>query len=160
MLAACINKSDTDTMMVESDDVVAETQHQEQTKEEVMQEQHQSEIDRLKRRIKTMKADSTVELIPVSSQAVMSEILGEEGDESDLLGNDSDQEDFEKYCSPNEFAVGPNPRGGSACGCCHRVCCSCFKRVGNMTIIRESTDKQGKRQLDCVLGPCWPFLFW
>lgn len=128
-----------------------------QSKEEVIEEEHKKEIDRLKRRIKSMKVTGDgVELGPVSQSAVNCEISGDTNGHD----NNSDQEDdFETYCSPHEFAVGPKPRT-STCGPCQKACCSCFNRVGNMTIIRESIDRDGKRQLDCVLGPCWPFLFW
>ena len=28
-----------------------------------------------------------------------------------------------------------------------------------MIVLHESIDSQGKRQLNCLLGPCWPFMF-
>ena len=75
---------------------------------------------------------------------------GGSGDDTSHLSNTSETE--------FAFAVGPKPRDGSTCGPVHDVCCPTCPRVGNMIIIHETKDRNGRRQLNCVFGPCWPFM--
>lgn len=119
------------------------------TKEDVLREQREEEISKLKQRIQEKKE---LEMGPVALDEICTEICGEE-DDTKLIG----ESDKEEYCSPIEYAVGPEPEHRTCAGC-SSMCC-CFKRVGNMIVVHESKDKKGRRQLNCLLGPCWPFMF-
>lgn len=84
-------------------------------------------------------------------------------DESEADANDKDDKDKNSDSEDEEhefeFAVGPQPRDGSTCAGAHDMCCPTLPRVGNMLICHESKRRDGSRQLNCVFGPCWPFMF-
>ena len=70
-------------------------------------------------------------------------VISKDETEAALVGSE-DASDAPEW-QPFEFAVGRRPRPND-CSACSRLCCpiTCCPRVGNMIVVRESRDEQGK----------------